>query len=183
MTETSTSGGAWTEADTEALFNTIGRYVIIFQWIESILDQILLLAWGYENWADSQAKLAKMKNEEKVDAVKEVVLTSPDFTRVHTRPKWCAAFESVICRLHEERMRRNAIVHSQYLFEIADAGLAPLRSKRGKSEGKATFDQQPLTKEDQKKLIGDLAQLAMDVNFVKVQLVHDYQAPFEPLSI
>jgi hypothetical protein len=183
MTETSSSGAGWTETDTETLFATIGRYVIIFQWIEGVLDQILLLAWGHENWADSQAKLAKMKNEDKVDSVKEVVLASPDFTRVHTRPEWCAAFESVIYRLHEERKRRNVIVHSQYLFEFADAGLAPLRSKRGRLEGQATFDQQALTKEVQEKLIGDVAQLAVDVNFVKVQLVHDYQAPVESLLI
>src|SRR3977135_3773014 len=95
LTEASSSAAEWTDADTEALFTTIGKYVVIFQWMEGQLDQILLLAWGYENWASTHAKLARMTNEEKVDTVKRTVLTSPDFARVHTRPAWCAHFEEL----------------------------------------------------------------------------------------
>jgi len=186
VTEAGASRAAWTDADTEALFAALGRYVIVFQWIEGVLDQILLLAWGHENWGSSQAKLAKMKNKQKVDAVKKVVLKSSDFARVHTRPEWCAHFVSVIERLHAERMLRNAIMHSQYLFQLADAGLsAPLSSNRRMLEGlegKAVFDQQELTKERQTEILRDVAQLAIEVNFLHVQLVHDYRAPIQPVS-
>ncbi len=161
----------------EALFGTIGRYVIVFQWIESVLDRILLLAWGEENWGSSQAKLATMTNQQKVDAVKGAVLTSSDFARVHTRPEWCAHFESVIGRLHAERQQRNATMHSQFLFEFADAGLAPLNAKRRRLEGEAVFDYEELTKEFQTNLLGNLARLAVDMNFIHVQLVNDYRAP------
>lgn len=173
---------AWTDADTEAMFATIGRYVIFFQWMEGKLDQILLLGWGYENWTTSQAKLAKMTNSEKVSAVRALVLNSPDFSRVHTRPDWCANFELLIQRLDDERARRNSLVHSQYLFEFVDIGLASLKSHRQKVDGKATLDQQHLTKPAQEKLLNDLIRLAMDVNFAHVQLIHDYKAPVVPSS-
>lgn len=150
--------------------------MIIFQWIEGVLDEILLLAWGHENWATSQAKLAKMTNEEKVDTVKRVVFTSPEFARVHTRPEWCARFKIVIQRLHQQRLTRNAIVHSQYLLNFADAGLVPLSSMRRRSAGQGVFQRQELTKAFQAKLVSDLAQLALDLNFIRVQLVHDYGA-------
>jgi hypothetical protein len=84
---------SWTDADTEGMFAAIGRYLIIFQWVEGKLDQILLLGWGYENSILNQVKLAKMKNFDKVNTVKELVLNSPNFARVHTRPNWCTNFE------------------------------------------------------------------------------------------
>jgi hypothetical protein len=175
------SDAAWTEADTERLFTSIGKYVIIFQWMEGVLDQILLLAWGHENWDSSQSKLAKMTNEKKVDTVKKVVLASSDFARVHTRPEWCRHFESVMARLHKERLRRNRLVHSQYLLEFADAGLAPLSSHRTRLEGEPVFAREELTKEFQTTLLGEVAQLALDLNFIRVQLVHDYRAPISTI--
>jgi hypothetical protein len=178
MTETQLPKPNWTDADTEALFATIGRYVVIFQWAEAKLDQILLLGWGQEAWTSGQAKLAGMTNFEKVKATEELVLNSPDFAKIRTHhPEWCTEFESLIKRLHIERARRNSLVHSQYLFEFVDSGLgAPLRSNRRKQDGKSTFDQEHLTKAAQEKLLSDLGQLAMDVNFAYVQLIHAYQA-------
>jgi hypothetical protein len=63
--ENATSG--WTDADTESLFSVLGRYWISFQWVEGLLDQSLLLAWGHNNWAESQKKLAKMSNAQKIN--------------------------------------------------------------------------------------------------------------------
>jgi hypothetical protein len=73
-------------------------------------------------------------------------------------------------------------VHAQYLSEFAEAGLAPLRSKRRKLAGETDFDQQELTREIQTELLRNVVQFAMDVNFIRVQLVHDYRAPFTPIS-
>jgi hypothetical protein len=70
----------WSGGDTEAMFATVGRYVMIFQWVESIVDLILLLGWGHENWKESQAKLARLTNFEKLEAAENLVLSSPDFT-------------------------------------------------------------------------------------------------------
>src|SRR5215207_8234299 len=93
----------WTDEDTEALFTTLGKYWVIFQWVESLLDRLLLLAWGHENWAASQDRLARMSNVQKIDCVESIVLTTPDFARVHTRPEWVSHFRSVIEALQSER--------------------------------------------------------------------------------
>lgn len=172
----------WTDADTDALFATIGRYVILFQWIEGVLDQILLLAWGHENWTQSQARLAKMRNFDKTAAVRDVVFNSPDFARVHARPEWCSEFDALIQRLNDERGRRNGLVHSQYLFEFVEIGGPPMRSDRKRAEGETVFVREDLTKDAQEALLKNLAQLAMDVGFAHVQLVHDYKAGVSPTS-
>ena len=65
------------------------------------------------------------------------------------RPEWCGHFESVMARLHRERLRRNALVHSQYLLEFANAGLVPLSSHRTRLEEKTVFTWEELTKEFQ----------------------------------
>jgi hypothetical protein len=87
MADQKTLRPKWTEADSDELFAAIGRYFIIFQSIEGKLDLILLLGWGHENWAASHDKLARMRNVDKVNAVHDMVLQSPDFARVHTRPE------------------------------------------------------------------------------------------------
>jgi len=46
---------------------------------------------------------------EKVEAVKEIVLTGSMFARVHERPEWVSRFNDLIRRLHDERGRRNAL--------------------------------------------------------------------------
>jgi hypothetical protein len=166
----------WTDADTEAMFAEIGRYVVFFQWIEGKLDQILLLGWGHENWTASQAKLSRMSNSAKIEEVQSLVLNSPDFARVHSRPDWCMHFNRVVKRLHDERHRRNRLVHSQYLFEFTEIGLPPMRSHRDKAAGEELFNREDFTKEAQEAMLGELLTLALDVNFVHVQLVHDYKA-------
>ncbi|TIT66269.1 MAG: hypothetical protein E5W90_12985 [Mesorhizobium sp.] len=166
----------WTDNDTEAMFATIGKYLVVFQWMEGILDQILLLGWGWENWGASQVKIAGMTNEKKIKAVRKLVMSAREFARVHTRPDWLEHFQSVLKRFDEERQQRNTLVHSQYLFEAVDAGIPPLISKRTKSEGKATFDQRHFSKEFQTHLFENVGKLSMDLNFVLVQLRHDYAA-------
>lgn len=177
MNDTTATRPAWTDEDDDALFATIGRYLIIFQWIEGLLDQALLLAWGHENWSASQARLAGMTNEKKVDEVRKVIFTSPDFARVHTRPDWLKHVDEMVARLHAERRQRNAVVHSQYLYEFTKIGLPPMASLRIKSKGDAGFKQVDFSKAFQAELMKNLGQLAFDMNFLLVQLRHDYQAP------
>jgi hypothetical protein len=178
MSEAVESPPAWTEADAEELFTTLGRYWIIFQWIEARLDQILLLGRGQQNWKRTQKKLAGMTNSDKIEAVEALVLRASDFARVHTRPTWVEQFKSVIQALHEERNHRNSLIHSQILFEFADMGLeAPLLSTRKKNGNETEmFERQWLSKEFQHQLLMRLSKLAWDVNHMHIQLIHDYRA-------
>jgi hypothetical protein len=178
MSEAKDATPKWIDDDAEALFATLGKYWIIFQWIEGKLDMLMLLAWGHENWNASQTKLARMTNAQKIDSVASIVLTTPGFARVHTRPDWVSHFKSVIAALHTERKRRNSMTHSQILFEFADKGLGPpLMSTRMKaSGGDEPFERHWLSKDFQQKMLAEIGELAMQVNFFYVQLIHDYQA-------
>jgi hypothetical protein len=174
--EMSEAAPKWTDADTDALFSTLGKYWVIFQSIEAQLDKLLLLAWGSDNWAQSQAKLTRMSNAQKIDRVKTTVLTSPDFARVHTRLDWVSHFKSIIEVLHAERESRNALTHSQILFDFADKGVGPpLLSSRIKNDD--LFEQHWMSKDFQDKMLMRIGKLAFDMNFVYVQLLHDFQAP------
>jgi hypothetical protein len=167
----------WQDSDYEALFANIGRYVIIFQSIEGLVDQLLLLAWGQENWDKSQRRLAKMSNDTKVQTLASTVLESTDFKRVHTRPEFVARFQAVVERLQVERKFRNALVHSQILFEFAEKGLGPpLLSARVRGEPAAKFDQRWLSEGFQQEMLKTVSLLRFDMGFIYTQLLHDFQA-------
>jgi hypothetical protein len=176
MSEATERPPAWTEADTEELFAALGRYWIIFQWIEGRLDQILLLGWGHENWNRSQKKLAGMTNSDKIKAVDTLVLKTVDFARVHTRPAWIEQFKSLMEALHNERNHRNSLIHSQILFDFADKGLEPPLLSTRKKNGTEMFERQWLSKKFQQEMLARLSKLAWEVNLLHVQLIHDYRA-------
>lgn len=151
-------------AEDESRFATIGKYVIFFQEVEGRVDHILLLAWGLGDWAANQAKLARMSNKEKIDAVQNAVLTSPAYARARASPEWLAFFKQVVKRLHAARQLRNSMLHSYYEFRFTDIGMPVLRlDKRGDAEYMST--------DVQHTILDDVARLAMDVGHLHIQLV------------
>jgi hypothetical protein len=177
MSEACDDPHEWKDENYETLFANIGKYVVIFQSIEALVDQLLLLAWGQNNWAGSQRRLAGMTNDRKIRTLASEVLGSSDFKRVHTRPDWVSHFQTVVERLHSERQFRNSLVHSQILFEFAEKGLGPpLLSFRAKEGSDAKFDRRWLTKEFQNEMLQQVGRLCFDMNFVYMQLLHDFQA-------
>lgn len=166
----------WTEDDTEAMFAAIGRYVFIFQYIEAKLDQILLLAYGHENRTKRQQKIAKMNFDDRIKEVTRIVLTSPDFDRVHARPGWVQSFQALMSAVDRERIRRNELLHSQYIMEFTEAGLPPVRSRLIKNSPQPV-ELEDFTAEAQKRLVAEIGALSVRVNFLVTQLNHDYKAP------
>jgi hypothetical protein len=177
MSDTDGNTCEWAEEEYEKLFASIGKYVVFFQLIEARVDELLLLAWGHENWEASQRKLVGMPNEKKIQRLASEVLESVDFRRVHTRPDWVSQFKAVVERLHIERKFRNSVVHSQILFEFAEKGLGPpLLSYRTKQGPDVKFDRSWLTTEFQTEMVNRVAILSVDMGFVYTQLLHDFQA-------
>lgn len=170
------SNNANAEAESEALFLVIGKYVVFFQWIEGVIDQCLLLFWGHANWVESQKRLAGMRNHEKVDALLHEFQTNPANLRGQKRQDWADRFQGLIERLHGERRARNTLLHSQYVFDFLEIGQPILRSDRRKMNGSVTFERQDLSSEQQAALLDRVAHLAMDINLARVQLVHDFGA-------
>ena len=58
-----------------------------------------------------------------------------------------------------------------------EIGCPPLRSIRTKGSTDKPFDQEYITKAVQDQLLHRIGELAFQVNFLHVQLVHDYKAP------
>ena len=62
------------------------------------------------------------------------------------------------------------MMHSQYLLEGVQHGLAAIRSDRRQVDGEAQFDREPLTRERMDETLRELAQLAWDVGKVHIEL-------------
>lgn len=146
---------------------TVGHYVIVFQWIESKVEQCLSLWWGYENHARSRDRLSNMTNKQKVDALWKEFRENPANERGRSRPDWVAKFEKLVERLHLERRRRNKLLHSQYLFDFLKLGQPVLQvDPQGGNLNIGTEAQHEIRRE--------LAELALEINFAHMQVIHDY---------
>lgn len=152
------------EAATDQFLMTVGRYVIIFQWIESKVEQCLMLLWGHTE--DARDRLSKMSNFEKVEALRNEFRHHPANHRGRARDDWVQRFESLIDRLHEERRQRNNLVHSHYLFDFLQIGhpVLQLDSRAG---------HRAFSADAQEEILRELGQLGWDMNLAQVQLVHD----------
>lgn len=157
--------------DAGELFTFLGIYLAGFQSVEGILDQILLLEGGHERWAETQATLAGISNYQKVEAAIKAALNEGRFPN-RGRPNWADLVVAIGRRLHDERARRNSIMHSQYLMEGVEYGLSAIRSDRRRTEGLARFDQEKLDRGRMDHILGELAQLSFDVGQTHIQLVH-----------
>lgn len=165
---------AETDNEIDALFLTIGKYIVFFQWIEGVVDQCLLLLWGYENWSESQNRLAGMLNYDKVEALLQECKTNPANLRGQNRLDWCHQFEALIERLHEERRQRNSLLHSQHIFDVLEIGQPILQSDRRRRNGVGAFARQDLSRATQEALLGRVAHLAIDLRIAHVQLISDF---------
>jgi len=157
--------------DAGELFTFLGIYLAGFQAIDGVLDQILLLERSHERWAETQATLVGMSNHQKVEAAIQAALNEDRFPN-RGRPNWADLVAEIRRRLHNERDRRNAIMHSQYLMEGVESGLSAIRSDRRRAEGVVRFDQEELDRARMDQILGELAQLSFDVSQVHSQLVH-----------
>ncbi|QAS79537.1 hypothetical protein CO657_16365 [Rhizobium acidisoli] len=146
----------------------VGRYVIVFQWIESKMEECLLLWWGHENWAQSKDRLLNMTNKQKVDTLWKEFRENPANERGRSRPDWVKQFEKLVERLHLERKRRNKLLHSHYLFDFLPIGqpVMQIDPKEGNRY---------LGKEAQDDIHGAVRDLAIDLSFAHTQVIHDYR--------
>src|SRR5687767_4280488 len=93
----------------DELFATIGRYVFIFQWIESQIEQCLMMWWD-QDMAASRTRLAPMTFKKKVDALLKAFNECPANARGRSREGATASFKHLVAQLHLERRRRNSLL-------------------------------------------------------------------------
>jgi hypothetical protein len=157
--------------DADPLFTFLGFYLGTFQSIEGRLDQIILLGAGFENWEATQDRLARMDNRSKVEAAALAALDTNVFPLVAGIADWTSRVEDLVKRLHEERRRRNGIMHSQYLMEGLEHGLAAIRSSRTRGAAEASFDQEELSRPRMNEILQEIATLACSASLTHAQLI------------
>lgn len=160
--------------ESELFYSFVGKYVISFQWMESKIEQIILLAHGHEKWDETQENLSRLKNEEKINLFSDLVLNSDAFDRVSIEG-WYDQFEKLINRLHDERRRRNDLLHAQYIFEFLALGEPILKANRYRKGGNFTRTQEPLSPDRRDEIMTEMANIAFDLSSVCLQLVHLYK--------
>ncbi len=156
--------------DSDPLFTFLGLYLPTFQWIEGELDLIILYAAGFENWADTQDRLARMDNNAKVKAAAVAAIDTVAFPLVGSIDGWEARVDSVAAQLDEERRRRNRIMHSQFLMEGLEHGLPAILSVRTRGELDRPFDQKELNRPRMDVILREVAELAFATGMITRQL-------------
>lgn len=156
--------------DADPLFTFLGLYLATFQWMDSQLDQIILMAEGFDQWSETQTKLAKMDNRSRIDAMAGAAVDVSRFPLVGTIDDWRERVETVVGRLHNERRRRNRIMHSQYLMEGVEHGLPVIRSVRTRGEAEEPFDQEELSRPRMDAILEEIAAVGFAVGLITAQL-------------
>ena len=161
-------------AEAERFYSFVGQYVISFQWLDGQIDQMFLLARGHDEWNETHHWLAGLRNVDKINAFRDLVQADEPFDRIQI-DGWYEHFEQVVDRLHTERKRRNGILHSQFLFDFLAIGQPIMRSDVHRRGHDVDFTQEDLSQARCDEIMGELAKLAVDLNFVCVQLRHVYR--------
>lgn len=156
--------------DANPLFTFLGLYLATFQSIEGRLDQIILLGAGLEKWEETQVRLSRMDNRSKIEAVALAAADTERFPLVAGIGEWHHRLEKILAELHDERRRRNAIMHSQYLLESLELGAA-IRSSRTPGAD-LTFDREHLGRPRMGAILREIAALALASAQIHVQLIH-----------
>lgn len=162
--------------EAERLFRFIGAYVVAFQHLEGKIDEMLLLARGQENRDRTFKWLAQKTTELKIKKFDALVKAEEPFRRVGI-DDWYAGFDAVIKRLHQERERRNGLMHGQFLFDFLGLGGPTLRTHVKSRDGGAVFDQEWLSPKNCEIIMGESADMSLDLGRICVQLSHSYVSP------
>ncbi|MGY2932801.1 hypothetical protein [Bradyrhizobium sp. CW1] len=163
------------KAEIKRLFQFIGMYVVVFQDVESKLDQIIQLAIGLDRRHVSHGIIALLSNSQKIDLVQSIVHSSAIADGSPAQEAWVTSFDEVMQRLRAEATRRNKIVHSLYIFDFMKIGHSPVRSKWTRRKTGASFDQEHVDAAYIDRATSDVAGLSFDVGMVLVQLRNWYE--------
>lgn len=155
----------------EQLYSFIGKYVISFQWLEGILDQVYFLSHNLRDKADIDAELATLSFAHKSVAVKELILTSVAFADGRNIEEWPPRIQEFFRRLDNERERRNAIMHSQYLFDYLAIGQPPMRARRQRGN-QERYIYEDMSIDNIERILQEIAELCCEANLIHAQCIH-----------
>lgn len=158
--------------DADPFFSFLGIYVASFQFLEGILDQILLLEAGFSKREKTLLRLSDLKNHEKVEAVSNAAVNLDRFPRIERLDGWRERVSEVVELLHKERKRRNGLLHSQYWMKGLELGLNAMRTDMRKRDGALEIGLEDMNRDCMDKVLGELAVLSFHAGQMHIQLVH-----------
>jgi hypothetical protein len=158
--------------DADQFFTFLGIYVALFQSLEGILDQILLLEAGISKREETLRRIAELTNHDKVDAIPIAAVNLERFPRIEQIEGWPDRVTTLVERLHNERRRRNGLLHSQYWLKGLEPGLSAMRADMRKREGALDFNYEDMDRKCMNEILEKLAALSFDVGQIHIQLVH-----------
>jgi hypothetical protein len=145
--------------------------------LDTTVEEIIRLGYGFSNRTKTNIELTRMSNERKVTHLAELMNSSAYFERLRTLSGWKERTDHLVDLLHKQRHRRNALLHSNYLFEFIGLDLPVLRSDHVKFEGKASLEQEFLSAPRLRLELSQLANFCFVVGQYKVQVVSLVEDP------
>ncbi|MRS03662.1 hypothetical protein EG832_10655 [bacterium] len=165
----------------DLIYQRIGEFTVSFQWLENKLREIGWFILDPERSQWPPVGLRNLTNEKLVDRVRELFIDAlPKCKLPHKlEVDFTQSFESSAKTLHQIRRDRNRILHSAFIELKAGGEVhAILRSNPkiqvDEETGEALFDQELLSAESFSKEIKMMAEVAMFLNRVHLQLIARY---------
>jgi len=158
--------------DAGPIYTFLGIYVAAFQAMEGMLDQILILAGGWQARSATLDRLARLSNAEKIEATISAAQRCPRFQRAQELPEWNSRIKLLNESLAAERLRRNSILHAKYMLRGVEIGLDAIRTHWRRREGAMQVDQEVLSRTRMDEILGEMATLSFELSQVHLQLLH-----------
>lgn len=163
----------------ELTYQRIGEFTVSFQWIENKLREIgwFILDPDRSNWPP--ADLRSLTNEKLIDRVHELYVQALPKCELpqELESDFKKHFENSAKLLHQLRRDRNRILHSAFIELRAGSEVQGILRSNPKIQvdeesGEVLFEQEILTSESFVKEMTMMADLALFLNRVYLQLIH-----------
>ena len=165
----------------DVIYQKIGEFAVTFQWIENRLREIgwLILDPDRSEWPPKT--LRNLTNQKLIDKVAGLIREAlqscdlmPDLEADFGR-----GLDACVRSLHELRKDRNRILHSAFIELKAGGEVHAILRSNPKIEvdeetGEVLFDQECLTSSSFDNEMRRMADVAMFLNRVYIQLIHRY---------
>ncbi|UWR27373.1 hypothetical protein K3757_05380 [Sulfitobacter sp. S223] len=155
--------------EAEKVYAFIGIYVISFQWFEDKIDEIFTLGKGVTNSKTTLNWLVKKTFSDKIKAFHKFAIDD-EFFRLAPQKDWYDELDIILKQLDEERIRRNGLLHSNFIFDFLAIGQPVISNQVKKENGVAQIHNHELSVEVRDGILQELADLSFRFSMVCMQL-------------
>jgi hypothetical protein len=167
-----------THPDEDAICRQVGRFVVMFQALESELLQLASYALDPDHTGRGRREAAGLWFGQLVSKTSEAVDAFLTEHRPADEMDVRGRLERLLADCRELAQHRNRVVHSAYLFlEGGDELVAIVRSDmtRGAREDEVEFDQEALNEASFEQAMTKIAETAFGIGQCRLQLIHWYR--------